>query len=328
MGLNFQTCTIVNSLKDADSKGKDLFSIEPVLENGKETTALKIKRDFLFIKEYIQDIRSAEGYEPKACEATIDFSELMDSLKAEENTYCRLDVYVKYEGAEPFYGANPLHIQKGIPFWIEFTVRPSDRKNPEKIAEDIEKQIKKDHPFLIDKDIINVEREGSKLTLSGATEYQRFETINVSKFGLADNDAELVAELVKKPAKNAEEKVVKAYEASAIKEEERGLNGFGTYSHLVKDLRLPTAANYQWTHIRQAETPIIDAIYNQYIIEYCAPASNEGTQFVGHRGLSHTTHVFWVKQDLVSEWEAALAKVGFVANEASEANVESELDKE
>ena len=308
MGLNFQTCTIVNSLKDADSKGKDLFSIEPVLENGKETTALKIKRDFLFIKEYIQDIRSAEGYEPKACEATIDFSGLMDSLKAEENTYCRLDVYVKYEGAEPFYGANPLHIQKGIPFWIEFTVKPND--TAEKVAENIEKQIKKDHPFLIDKDIINVEREGSKLTLSGATEYQRFETINVSKFGLADNDAELVAEL-------GEE---------GIELVERGLNGFGTYSHIVKDLRLPTAANYQWTHIRQAETPIIDAIYNQYIIEYCAPASNEGTQFVGHRGLSHTTHVFWVKQDLVSEWEAALAEVGFVANEASEANVE--LDKE
>lgn len=311
MGLNFQTCTIINSLTDADSKGKELFSIvDPVLENGKETIALKIKRDFLFIKEYIQDIRSAEGYEPKACEATIDFSGLMDSLKAEENTYCRLDVYVKYEGAEPFYGSNPLHIQKGIPFWIEFTVRPND--TAEKVAENIEKQIKKDHPFLIDKDIINVEREGSKLTLSGATEYQRFETINVSKFGLADNDAELVAEL-------GEE---------GIELVERGLNGFGTYSHIVKDLRLPTAANYQWTHIRQAETPIIDAIYNQYIIEYCAPASNEGTQFVGHRGLSHTTHVFWVKQDLVSEWETALAEVGFVANGASEANVASELDKE
>ena len=51
MGLNFQTCTIVNSLKDADSKGKDLVSIEKVLEKGKETSALKIKRDFLFIKD-------------------------------------------------------------------------------------------------------------------------------------------------------------------------------------------------------------------------------------------------------------------------------------
>nr|DAF44508.1 MAG TPA: hypothetical protein [Podoviridae sp. ct8Lf7] len=31
---------------------------------------------------------------------------------------------------------------------------------------------------------------------------------------------------------------------------ERGENAFGTYSQIVKDLRLPTAANYQWTHIR------------------------------------------------------------------------------
>ena len=308
MGLNFQTCTIVNSLKDADSKGKDLVSIEKVLEKGKETSALKIKRDFLFIKDYIQDIRSAEGHEAVACEATIDFSSILKDLKASEgNSYCRLDVYVRYEGAEPFYGANPLHIQKGIPFWAEFTVKQND--TAEKIAENIEKQIKKDHLFLIDKDIVNVERDGSKLTLSGATEYQRFETINISKFGLADNDAELVAEL-------GEE---------GIELVERGLNGFGTYSQIVKDLRLPTAANYQWTHIRQAETPIIDAIYNQYIIEYCAPASNEGTQFVGHRGLSYTTHVFWVKQDLVSEWESFLAEVGFVQETAA---VESELDNE
>ena len=77
-------------------------------------------------------------------------------------------------------------------------------------------------------------------------------------------------------------------------------------------MRLPTAANYQWTHIRQAETPVVGGIYNQYIIEYCAPATNEGTQFVGHRGLSHTTHVFWVKNDtdLIAAWKEALDKAG------------------
>jgi hypothetical protein len=77
-------------------------------------------------------------------------------------------------------------------------------------------------------------------------------------------------------------------------------------------LRLPTAANYQWTHIRQSETPIVGSIYDQYIIEYCAPATNEGTQFVGHRGLSHTTHVFWVRHDneLLTKWEEALIDAG------------------
>ena len=72
---------------------------------------------------------------------------------------------------------------------------------------------------------------------------------------------------------------------------------------------MPTAANTQWTHIRQAETPIVGAIYDQYIVEYAAPATNDGLQCVGQRMNSHTTHVFWVKHDLKSVWEEALSKI-------------------
>ena len=97
---------------------------------------------------------------------------------------------------------------------------------------------------------------------------------------------------------------------------ERGANSFGTYSQIVKDLRLPTAANYQWTHVRQVETPIVGAIYNQYIIDYCAPATNEPLAVVGGRMDSHTTHVFWVKNDaaLIKEWETALKTIGAVTD--------------
>lgn len=299
MGLNFQTQTIINSNLDIDSSnaGKKtvLFEAVKTKVDGVEVDALKIKRDFLFVKENIKAIRKAEGYDAVACKATIDFAELLDSIKPEKgNNYCRLDIYVKYEGAEPFYGANPMHVQKGIPFWVEFTVKSTDEAAT--IADNIAKQIKKDHLFLIDKDVINVTVEGSKLILEGATEYQRFEKIDLSMFNISDDFSDKVAELGDK---------------TPIKLDERGKNSFGTYSQIIKDLRLPTAANYQWTHIRQVETPIVGAIYNQYIIEYCAPATNEGTQFVGHRGLSHTTHVFWVKQDaeLISAWETALGTV-------------------
>ena len=97
---------------------------------------------------------------------------------------------------------------------------------------------------------------------------------------------------------------------------EKGANSFGTYSQIVKDLRLPTAANYQWTHVRQVETPIVGAIYNQYIIDYCAPATNEPLAVVGGRMDSHTTHVFWVKNDaaLIKEWETALKTIGAVTD--------------
>ena len=110
---------------------------------------------------------------------------------------------------------------------------------------------------------------------------------------------------------------------------EMGANSFGTYSQIVKDLRLPTAANYQWTHVRQVETPIVGAIYNQYIIDYCAPATNEPLAVVGGRMDSHTTHVFWVKNDaaLIKEWETALKTIGAVTDVDTKTEVVSPAAK-
>jgi hypothetical protein len=118
-----------------------------------------------------------------------------------------------------------------------------------------------------------------------------------------------------------------------------GKNAFGTYSQIIKDLRLPTAANYQWSAIRQVETPIVGATYNQYIIEYHAPANSHPLSVVGGRLNSHTTHVFWVKNDtdLVTAWETALKTVGTIVDSDTgaegsgdtglESRTESELTK-
>lgn len=284
MGLNFQTCTIINSNVDPDSNDAVLFEADG--------DVLKIKRDFIFKKDNVKAVRSAEGHKPVACKAEVDF----EALGLEEKALVRMDVYVKYEGAEPSYGANAVHIQKGIPFWVEFSVAADAATTAANVA----KIIKKNHLFLIDKDILNVTAVGGKLVLTGATEYLRFGEIKINV--LEAMDSEVVAEMGD----------------AGIELVERGVNGFGTYSQIIKDLRLPTAANYQWTHLRQVETPVIGAIYNQYIIEYCAPASNEGTQFVGHRGESWTTHVFWVKQDVVSDWETALESIKPTAETAED----------
>jgi hypothetical protein len=239
------------------------------------------------------------------CKATIDFvdSALLAALKAGgAKTYCRLDIYLGVEGAEPYIYSTPW-VQKGMPFWIEFTVKDTDEAAT--IAKNVADMLKKNHVFLCDKDLINVSVSGSKLSLEGATEYQRFRKIEISTFDAYDDYANKVAEL--DPTKTA---------ATDIKLDERGKNSFGTYSQIIKDLRLPTAANYQWTHIRQMETPIVGAIYNQYIVEYEAPATNDGLHAVGQRMTSHTVHVFWVKNDsdLISAWETALGTVGTVVD--------------
>lgn len=315
-GLNFQTQTIINSNLDPDSsklngKGTDntyLFKSGKTNIDGVEVDALKIKRDFVFVKDCVKAIRKRAGYNAVMCRATIDFADsaLLAALKAGgAKTYCRLDIYLGVEGAEPYIYSTPW-VQKGMPFWIEFTVKGADKADEAAtIAKNVADMLKKNHVFLCDKDLINVSVSGSKLILEGATEYQRFRKIEISTFDAYDDYADKVAEL--DPTKTA---------ATDIKLDERGKNSFGTYSQIIKDLRLPTAANYQWTHIRQVETPIVGAIYNQYIVEYEAPATNDGLHAVGQRMTSHTVHVFWVKNDsnLISAWEAALGTVGTVVD--------------
>lgn len=322
-GLNFQTQTIINSNLDPDSsklngKGTYLFKNGKTNIDGEEVDALKIKRDFVFVKDCVKAIRKRAGYNAVMCKATIDFADsaLLAALKAGgAKTYCRLDIYLGVEGAEPYIYSTPW-VQKGMPFWIEFTVKKADEAAT--IAKNVADMLKKNHVFLCDKDLINVSVSGSKLILEGATEYQRFRKIEISTFDAYDDYADKVAEL--DPTKTS---------ATDIKLDERGKNSFGTYSQIIKDLRLPTAANYQWTHIRQVETPIVGAIYNQYIVEYEAPATNDGLHAVGQRMTSHTVHVFWVKNDsdLISTWETALSTVGTVVDvDATSGNDEDDSE--
>ena len=91
---------------------------------------------------------------------------------------------------------------------------------------------------------------------------------------------------------------------------EAGVNGFGTYSQLLKDLRLPTANHNHWLSVQKDEMPIVGAIYNQYIINYYAPSTaNPSFTAVGNRSMSETTHIFWVKSDLAADFEAILANI-------------------
>ena len=305
-GLNFQTQTIINSNLDPDS-GKDVKLFKAA--NG----VLRIKRDFDFYKDKegygkVCAIRKRAGYNAVLCKAEVDFANLVSALVPTSGvTYARFDLYLGVEGAEPFIYSTPW-VQKGMPFWVEFTVKAGE--NATDIANNVAKLIKTNHIFLQDKDLINLKVEGTKLVLEGATEYQRFRQIVISKFALTDDYSDEVAKL-------GDANIV-------IKE--RGKNAFGTYTQIVKDLRLPTAANWQPLHIRKVETPIVGAIYNQYIIEYVAPATNEGLGAVGQKLESTTTHVFWVKndKDLITEWETALGEVGTIEDaDASKAKTKT-----
>ena len=312
-GLNFQTQTIINSNLDPDSgKGVVLFESKKEKVDGVEKDIVRVKRDFLFVKGNVDCIRRRKGYEAELCKATIDFSKLTDNLVPTDGVnYCRLDIYIGIEGAEPYIYSTPWY-HKGKPFWVEFIVKKGDKAKD--IADRVEKTIKSNHIFQVDKDLINVTNDGAgKLTLEGATEYQRFRKIEINIFEADADYADLVTEL--NPNK------VVASDAVALVA--KGKNAFGTYSQIVKDLRLPTAANYQWSAIRKVEIPIVGAVYNQYIIEYHAPANSHPLSVVGGRLDSYTTHVFWVKNDteLITAWETALKTLGDIIDSDTKAAV-------
>ena len=298
-GLNFQTQTIINSNLDPDSKSVLFKSISNYKVDGVAKNVLQIKRDFIFVKDNVERIVMRHGYKAKLCKAEIDFTTLVDAIKPTTTgvNYCRLDVYLGVQGSEPYIYSTPW-THKGKPFWCEFIVKSTDTAKT--VADRLAKTIKSNHIFQVDKDLINLTNDAGKLTLEGANEFQRFKDVSIKMFKADAEHAESVAELGD----------------ANIALKEKGANSFGTYSQIVKDLRLPTAANYQWTHVRQAETPIVGAIYNQYIIDYCAPATNEPLAVVGGRMNSHTTHVFWVKNDaaLIKEWETALKTIGAVTD--------------
>ena len=314
-GLNFQTQTIINSNLDPDSgKGVVLFESKKENVDGVEKDIVRVKRDFLFVKDNVDCIRKRKGYEAELCQATIDFTKLTSVVPTDHAVnYCRLDIYIGIEGAEPYIYSTPWY-HKGKPFWVEFIVKNGDQAKD--IADRVEKTIKSNHVFQVDKDLIKVTNDGAgKLTLEGATEYQRFRKIEINIFEADADYANLVTEL--NPNK------VVASDAIALVT--KGKNAFGTYSQIVKDLRLPTAANYQWLATRKVEIPIVGAVYNQYIIEYHAPANSHPLSVVGGRLDSHTTHVFWVKNDteLVTAWENALKTLGDIIDSDTKARVEA-----
>lgn len=315
-GLNFQTQTIINSNLDPDSgKGVILFEGKKEKVDGVEKDVLKIKRDFLFVKDNVDCIRRRKGYAAELCEATIDFTKLTSVVPTDHAVnYLRLDIYLGVDGAEPYIYSTPWY-HKGKPFWVEFIAKKGD--SAKALADRLEKTIKSNHMFQVDKDLIKVANDGKgKITLTGATEYQRFRKVTINIFEEAADYDEEVATMDPN----------KAQATDPIALVKFGKNAFGTYSQIIKDLRLPTAANYQWSAVRQVETPIVGATYNQYIIEYHAPANSHPLSVVGGRLNSHTTHVFWVKNDadLVSAWETALKTVGAIIDSDTNKDVSTD----
>ena len=299
------TTTIINSNEDFTVKGSPLFSgqAETTSESGREIPAnLFVKRVAKFNKPNVKAIYVRRHNEPELAQVKIDLSGITDS-----GVY-RIAVYVGLQGSANEYYANDF-VHKGKPFFIEF--EKTEAKGTMTLAEKVVKIARKYQQMVYETPLIKVTNEGNTLVLDAIDEYQRFKMVELQKY-----DGE--AGLHQSCCSNAGDFVTidtidKDSPLNAGKitwGESKGKEGFGTYRHLIKDLRLPTMENRKWGGIIQDETPIVGATYDEYIIHYCATVGVQGLAHVGDMVQAATTHVFYVNTALKNDWEKAIANIG------------------
>ena len=254
----------------------------------------------LFEKRWVENIRKAEGKTVELCEANLDLAKVKDAIAANEATknasVARLYIYVGLEGSEESIYANDWY-RKGMPLSVSFNVTSDASEMAAAIAD----TVKTFNVFTKVKKVLDVAATGNILNIKGTHEHQRIEKIQVLvEVGAGEEKAVVDYEL--RPRTDRQEDAVTLVKA--------GRNGFGTYSQLLKDLRLPTAVHNHWLSVQKDEMPIVGALYTQYIITYYAPSTaNPSFTAVGNRSMSETTHVFWVKNELVGAWEEKLAMI-------------------
>ena len=214
-------------------------------------------------------------------------------------------MYIKLaQSSANSYYANDL-VFKGKPLYIEFVWK--DGEEAATVAKRIKDTVKKYMLMVYEKDLVKVTVDGTKVVITAIDEYQRFARVDIEEF-VKDTTTPLPGTFqVIKSALTEDHKEDAEYDENfTIKQ---GVEGFGTYQWILKNLRLPTAARTSWTAINADEVPIIGAKYNEYIIRYCVNRGIMGGDAVGEVTKSLTTHVFYVNQNVSTEFEAALATI-------------------
>lgn len=260
-------------------------------KDGKEGTDLfQVKGVNNFKSEGIVGAFKAAHTPSENAQLVIDLSG-----KGSKGDTLRLSLYVRLTTADnSSYYANETQY-KGRPFTVEFPVLDT----AEKTAKNLEKIIKKYGLLVFEKEILKVSVSGAVITLDAVNEFQRFHTAKLEKFVESTNPF----------ADNWEVLVSLEDESESLKVAKEGVEGFGDYGWILRNLKLPTHEHTRAFAPKANEMPIPGATYNQYTIHYCADRGPLGMNAVGQNVQSVTTHVLYVNTNVVEAFESAFKSV-------------------
>lgn len=276
--LNFTQQTVINSADRFKKMGTD---------------TLRIKRIGDYKKANIKSVFKTVASDPVKGTAAIKPAALTSG-----DAY-RLVVYLRLQKSVNSLYANDL-VYKGKPLFFEF-------KGTGTISSDITAMVKaiNSQQRMWDNGITYLVASGTAdtLTLTCADEYQLFYHVELQKF-TPNTDPTVsqytsVYKFVNGEAGNATQIVVNQSKL-----------GVGTYDMLIQDLRLPTYENTNWISMNKMEMPIVGEKYTQYVLEYEVERGIMGLGSAGALVTARTTHVLFVKSDLVAAFDNVLNSIG------------------
>lgn len=247
----------------------------------------RVKRVGRFNKDSVKYISKREGY--KGIISTATFTPPTAPSEAGAEDFYRIELFMRLSGSQASTMATAATVYKSKPIHIEFKVAHED--NASTIADNMVKAVRffqqNLYPY-----IKASKNESNKVVISGTDEYEVFNKAELQKLVSATVS-------VYPDDQNQYKKVSEAVIAN-------GKEGFGTYTYIMKNLRLPTLEALRFGSPTQDEMPVIGMLYNQYTLEYCKDRGIMGSDAVGDTVTSITHHVFFVRQDLAEAFEAAI----------------------
>lgn len=272
--LNFTQQTVINSSDRFKKMGTD---------------TLRIKRIGDYKKANIKSVFKTVASDPVKGTAVITPAALTSG-----DAY-RLVVYLRLQKSVNSLYANDL-VYKGKPLFFEF-------KGTGTITTDVAAMVKaiNSQQRMWDNGITYLVASGTAdtLTLTCADEYQLFYHVELQKFtpntDPTASQYTSVYKFVNGETGNAAQIVVNQSKL-----------GVGTYDMLIQDLRLPTYENTNWISMNKMEMPIVGEKYTQYVLEYEVERGIMGLGSAGALVTARTTHVFFVKSDLVAAFDGIL----------------------
>ena len=287
--LNYTTTTIVNDGANVFSDAsKKLFRVKfgPELFNdGTIHKACLVKK-----QAYVAPVKA---------KATV-------TLPSASGIY-RIAMYIRLRNNNNPYFSNDW-VFKGKPLYVEF--------NGGDTAAQIVSRAKKYMLAQYGYNLVDFSTDEEKLVITAHDQWEMFmdqdnnNGVRVEKLVTVDTSGKVVTGASSLPTHEAF-----VPDTTAVVTVDNGTEAFGDFVHIVKDLRLPTAANRRWQGIAEGDVmgdepnddkPLPTGKYTQYTIQYTSERGVQQQSALGGLGVSRTVHVFYVESAAVSAFEAAL----------------------